>query len=478
MPIAALPSSRERHVANRFSYGWTPELSRQIKKAGGSRDWFTKQLKASRIDDSFQSRSFAWWPSLRMTPQQMWAAQQSGEMGMWEVMEDYRRWCLVRRVQAKPQLWEMVAETWENHLHVPAIGEAEAPYRVAYGRGIRQRALGRYADLLNFAITHPAMGAYLSNLNSTASSPSEDLGRELLELHTVGRGVFTENDVKNSARILTGYTGDLWNTWKVGYRPANHYRGTVKVLGFKHKNTASDGRPVVRAYLNYLARHPATARRVARVLAVRFVSDSPPASLITKLAKVYRANDTAIRPVLKALFESKAFAAAIDRKVRTPEEDVVATYRALGYRISASTGQDSAARSIVWQAADIGLAPFTWPRPDGRPDQGAAWASTSRMLASFDVHYTMAGGWWPSKGFTRPVGTAWLPASRVRFDQLVEHLSRTLTGRRAPSWLVTACGQAVKCAPNEMIDANHPMVRWYLPRLLTTVLDQPAHMTR
>ncbi|CAM3541417.1 DUF1800 domain-containing protein [Nocardioides dubius] len=478
MPIAALPSRRERHVANRFSYGWTPQLSRQIKARGGSAKWFARQLQVGRLDDSFQAASFRWWPTLRMTPEQMWRAQQRGDIGMWEVMEDYRRWCLVRRVQAVPQVLEVMTELWENHLHVPAIGEAEAPYRVSYGRGIRQRALGRYADLLNYAITHPAMGAYLNNLNSTASSPSEDLGRELLELHTVGRGVFTETDVKNSARILTGYTGDLWDTWKVGYKPGNHYRGKVKVLGFTHKNTAGDGRPVVRAYLNYLARHPATARRVARLLAVRFVSDRPPAALITKLAKVYRKHDTAIKPVLKALFESKAFAAAVDSKVRTPEEDVVATYRVLGYRIHATTGSDSAAEAIVWQAGDLGLAPFTWPRPDGRPDRGDAWTSTSRMLASFDLHYTMSGGWWPSKGFSRTTGTAWLPASKVRFDVLVDHLSRTLTGRRAPSWLVTACAQAVKCQPGETITADHPVIRWYLPRLLTTVLDQPAHMTR
>lgn len=478
MPLAALPSTRERHVANRFSYGWTPQLSRQIAARGGPRPWFLRQLKVGRLDDSVHDDSFRWFPSLRMTPEQMWRSQQRGDVGMWEVMEDYRRWCLVRRVQAGPQVLEVVTELWENHLHVPAIGEAEAPYRVAYGRGIRQRALGRYADLLRFAVTHPAMGAYLNNLNSTAAAPSEDLGRELLELHTVGRGKFTETDVKNSSRILTGYTGDLWNTWKVGYRPANHYRGKVKVLGFKHKNGAGDGRPVVRAYLDYLARHPATARRVARLLAVRFVSDNPPAALITKLAKVYRANDTAIKPVLKALFESKAFAASVDRKVRTPEEDVVATYRALGYRIKATIADDSAARSIVWQAADVGLAPFTWPRPDGRPDRADAWTSTSRMLASFDLHYTMSGGWWPSKGFSRIEGAGWLPAKQVRFDVLVEHLSRSLTGRRAPSWLVTACAQATRCQPGELIDANHQVIRWHLPRLLTTVLDQPAHMTR
>ncbi|NHA00122.1 DUF1800 domain-containing protein [Nocardioides sp. W3-2-3] len=69
--------------------------------------------------------------------------------------------------------------------------------------------------------------------------------------------------MKASARILTGYRVDSWRTWAVSYDPGQHWTGPVKVMGFSHANSAPDGRPVVAAYLKYLAHHPLTARRVA-----------------------------------------------------------------------------------------------------------------------------------------------------------------------------------------------------------------------
>lgn len=472
-----LPSAFERHMGNRFGYGWTPSLGAQMRRAGGPATWFERQL-GSAYDDGWYTTTRAWWPSLGKTSGQLWKDHVSGGRALWQVMVDYGAWTMVRRIHGQRQVLEAMTELWEDLLHVPAVGDGESLFRTAYGAGIRQRALGTFEDLLRFAITHPAMGVYLNNATSRGGAPNEDLARELLECHTVGRGGFTESDVKNAARALTGYRVDVWNTWRVHYDLLSHALGTVRVVGFRDANLLPDGRPVVRRMLRHLARHPRTARRIAMLLARRFVSDNPSAALVDRLARVYLANGTAIKPVLRALVASAEFRGSAGRKVRTPDQDVVASHRALGVRVTRPTAATSAAYSIVWQAEVAGLRPFAWPRPDGRPDTAADWSSTARMLASFDMHWGLAGGWWPRGDVSYRTAASWLPEDSLRFDALVDHLARTVLGRRSTALLLQACCEATGLPPGETITSTHRLVRWEMPRLLACLLDQPAHMTR
>lgn len=475
-----LAGTYERHTANRFAYGWTPALGDEIVAAGGVAAWFERQLSGTLVSDTFHTTSSLWWPSINLSATEIWARHVDDVQKLWEATADYQRWTLVRRIHGRRQVLEAMTEFWEHHLHVPCNGEAEGLFRIAYGKGIRARALGTFEELLQFAITHPAMGVYLNNAKSKASAPNEDLGRELLELHTVGRGHFGEQDVVNSARILTGYRVDVWNTWAVAYDPASHWTGAVKVLDFSDPNLLRDGQATTMRYLSYLARHPLTAQRIARKLAVRFVSDNPPQALVDRLASIYLANGTAIKPVLRALVASAEFrsSSVLNAKVRTPEEDVVATYRALGARISAPTRKESAGNNIIWQCESLGLRPYSWPRPDGRPDTAESWTSTSRILASFRQHHGMSGGWWPDVDVTYRSDASWLPQSSIRFDYLVDHLARRITGRRSTSTLLKACCQAVGIGRYQTITRDHAVVKWQMPRLIVTLLDQPAHMTR
>ncbi len=473
-----IPGAATLHALNRFSNGWTPGLHKQIRKAGGFGPWFERQL-AGGYPDTWYTATSAWWLSVNASDATVWKRAQSHVEDLWEADANYQRWAMVRRIGSERQVQEVMAEFWEHHFHVPAVGEV-GPFRTAYGKVIRARALGSFESLLATAILHPAMQTWLSNANSSKEAPNENLGRELLELHTVGRGTYSENDVKNSARILTGYTVGIWTDWKFSYDPSAHWTGPIQVMGFRHANAATDGRAAVRAYLSYLAHHPRTAERIARKLAVRFVSDNPSAALVRRLAAIYLANRTQIKPVLRAIVASTEFKQARGNKVRTPSEDVVATYRALGVSLAPPrTGSDrSAANQMLWAAEALGMTPFGWPRPDGRPDDGASWSSTSRFLASLDVHYSMSGAWWPTEqiGYRRPA--AWLPQKSVRFDLLVDHLSRRLLGRPSTAVLLTAACQAANCRPATVITASHDLVRWNLPRLLTVFLDSPSHMTR
>ena len=248
-------------------------------------------------------------------------------------MANYARWCLLRRIYSQRQVLESLTEFWEHHLYVPIHDDGVFPYRAQYGKLLREHALGRFDQMLMAAVTHPSMGIALDNAASTKRGVNENLGRELLELHTLGQGNYSEDDVKNSARILTGYRVDMWRTWDAYYDENSHATGAVKVLDFEHPNADPDGRAVTEAYLKYLARHQLTARRIARKLAVRFVCDDPSKALVDRLAKVYLDNDTAIKPVLMALVDSEEFKRSVGVKVRTPTDDVVATYRVLGAKI-------------------------------------------------------------------------------------------------------------------------------------------------
>jgi uncharacterized protein (DUF1800 family) len=372
----------------------------------------------------------------------------------------------------------MMAEFWENHLNVPVNGDAQFTYRASYGDLIRKHALGKYSDLLAKAITHPAMLIYLDQATSTKSHPNENLGRELLECHTVGRGHYTEDHVKASARILTGYTVDMWDTWQALYNPEEHWRGNVRVMGFRDANQKKDGRDLTRRYLKYLAKHPATARRIAWKLAVKFVKDKPSATLVSKLAKVYLKHDTEIAPVLRALVASREFQRSAGAKVRDPGEDIVATYRLLGVRLDAPKSYDAGVNAMLWQAGTLGITPLAWPRPDGQPLDNSSWSSPARLMASLDMHYTLSGGWWPREHthYIQPVDR--LPAKQVRFDRLVDDLSRRILHRPASDRLLKACCMATAAKPSELIDENHGVVLWLMPRLLTTVLDSPEFMSR
>jgi uncharacterized protein (DUF1800 family) len=421
----------------------------------------------------------SWWVSLDLDAATIWHRDQAEIEPGWIATANYARWCLLRRIYSERQVLEVMTEFWENHLHIPIHDDGVFTYRADYGKVIRTHALGRFDQMLVAAITHPAMGISLDNARSTKKAPNENLGRELLELHTVGKGNHTEDDVKDSAKILTGYRVDMWSaTWRSYYDPDSHWTGPVKVLGFSHPNASSDGRAVTEAYLTYLARHPKTAERIARKLAVRFVSDTPSPALVAQLAQVFLDNDTDIKPVLRALIATAEFKDSAGLKARTPTDDVVATHRVLRTEIARPVSDSSAANAILWQTSNIGQQPFEWARPDGQPGDNRAWSSASRVLASFDTHYAMAGRWWPKQNMTYRDPVAWMPAPSVRFDELVDHLCKQLLGKAAPQRLLTAATQATGVAARTTITANHAIMKWQFPLLVATLLDTPDHMHR
>ena len=460
----------------------TPALLQEMSGYPTVQAWLDAQLAPATISDLAGDALEGWWPRLAWDAPTMWAHEQAMAGEAWTAMADYQRWCLLRRMRSRRQLLESVTEFFENHLHVPVHDDGVFGFRADYGRTIRAHALGRFDQMLVAAITHPAMGISLDNANSTKNAPNENLGRELLELHTVGRGNYTEDDVKASARILTGYKVAMWTTWATSYNPAAHWTGPVQVMGFSHPNADADGRPVVAAYLTYLAHHPATAHRLARKLAIRYVSDSPSAALVDHLAQVYLANNTAIVPVLRALVAHPEFIAAKGLKVRNPADDVVATWRALDVQAAPPTGDGS--RSQRGAVADGGAGPGAVRLgPPGRTAGGRR-----RMVVGLEGAGFLRD---PLHAVRRLVadGPDDLPPRRVvgaARSRPVDALRRaggapvpapSSGGPRRPGWSRRAAWPPGS-PRRPRSPSTTPSSEWGMPVLLTTVLDSPEHMSR
>jgi len=293
--------------------------------------------------------------------------------------------------------------------------------------------------------------------------------------------------VLDSARIMTGYTIQ-WDERTPRFReflydPTIHWTGRVRVLGFSHSNSAHNGRPVVDAYLDYLAHHPATARNIAHKLAVRFVSDDPPASLVSRLASTYLAHDTSIVPMLRALFASHEFRASISSKIRRPYEDLIATLRVLGYRILPPSAGTAARRkgpeALYWTSASLQHAPLAWTQPDGYPDTAVAWASAGGLLNRWNMHQGLAGGWWPAKDrIVVPDLPALLPTRLTTYGALVQSLATRLTGQPLPARDAAAVLTFLGRTASAPVLPHDAAVTWDLTRTVALLLDSANHQVR
>ena len=465
------------HLLRRATYGPTPAAVAEMRSLGPVA-WLDRQLDPAGIDDADCAALLTRFPLIELPIAELRSRVKAGTQRYgWDTMLQLGFAATARAVWSERQLFEMMVDFWSNHLNVTNPSAEVWDNRHDYDRTvIRPYALGRFADLLKASARHPAMLTYLDNRYSTRSAPNENYGRELLELHTVGLG-YTESDVRNAARLLTGLTVD-WDTGGYKYSLNAHATGPVKVLGFRHANpTAAGGEAAALALLDHLALHPATARHIARKLAVRFVADNPPASLVTRLATVYLDQGSAIKPVLRALFTSAEFKASVGAKVRTPYEDIVATVRAVGYGPDA-TGT-AGIESLYWLIGSLGHAPMSWAPPNGYPDVATAWTSPGGMLARWNAHLNIVAGYRP-KELQRPpdLAAALIGELPATYGGLIDALARRLFGRSLPAPHVSALAAFFGKTPGTALKPSESAVGWRLPQLVALLLDSPYFAVR
>ncbi len=473
---APVATARERLYLNRLGTGFTPRSLAQLRALGGPEAWLAAQLSPGTVPESPKVGAIdSWFSDQRLSPAEKHATSAGTGKKAWQYGNDLGNWTILRRVYSERAVLERMVDFWSSVMHIPIGHDRAWVYRFDYDATLREHAVGRFEDILTACSLHPAMRVYLDNYRSVRNKPNENQGRELLELHSVGRGAgYSEAMVKASAILLSGYTVDWGKTFEPRYDTGAHTTGPVQVLGFSHANGSSDGQAATAAYLTYLAHHPATAKYLMTKLTRFFVSDSPSDGLVNRLAAVYLDSGTDMAVVLKALATSPEFLSSEGLKVRTPVDDLVATARALQVDVQAAKSNRSWANAANYLHGADRL--FSWPRPDGPPITGRPWSSASRLFASYDMHRMQAGGWYPDDAVYREYGS-WLPVASLRFDAYVDHLCRTWLGRASDARLLKAACQAVDARPETTINAKHPVARWMFPQLCTALLDTPDHMT-
>jgi uncharacterized protein (DUF1800 family) len=317
---------------------------------------------------------------------------------------------LTRDIYSNAQLQQVMTDFWLNHFNVYLRkNEATPYYLVSYERDvIRPRALGKFEDLLEATAHSPAMLQYLDNASSTGpDSPAaqkaklaaarqpankhkapeglnENYARELMELQTVGvNGGYTQADVIQAARILTGWTVDRpQRGGGFKFDPNRHEPGDKKVLGKKFKD---GGEREGRDLLHMLATRPATAQFISRKLAIRFVSDDPPKPLVDRMAKSYMSSGGDISAVLKTMFKSPEFwqPALYRAKVKTPIEFVVSAARASNVDLANMQPITNALR-------EMGMPLYGAIPPTGYKWEASDWVSTGALVNRMNFALSLA----------------------------------------------------------------------------------------
>lgn len=407
----------------REKYEIPPNIRQKVQKARADRDAAMGNKSAAEPGERFEQmdargrreereammKQFPELAKLEGTPQKVIAELQAGKV--------------LRAVFAQRQLDEVMADFWFNHFNVYAR-KGPVEFMIGdYERAIRERAYGKFEDLLVAVARSPAMLFYLDNWQSTdpdfsprdlyrprvanrrvpgrrpnppqtrARGINENYARELMELHTLGvDGGYSQEDVVDVAKALTGWTilgegpgGPRRNKEsRFAFAEPAHVKGDKKVLGVKIRN---GGEKEGLAILHLLATHPSTARFISRKLVRRFVADQPVEALVDRAAAEFRRTDGDVREVLRTILLSNEFLGNTYRaaKVKTPFEFVVSAIRASGAEVRNP-------QPLSAKISAMGMPLYLQQAPTGYKDTADEWISTTSLLERMNFALDLAGG--------------------------------------------------------------------------------------
>ncbi|HXD73291.1 MAG TPA: DUF1800 domain-containing protein [Vicinamibacterales bacterium] len=443
--FVSLPSDPRAisHVLERTSFGLRPGDVERVQAQGLER-YIEEQLHPERLSDAGLDARLSDFDTLRMSSRDIaqqfempledarkaaGAAAGDGKPSPEQrraatVVQELQEQKVLRAIYSGRQLQEVLVDFWFNHFNVDARKGASRFLLTSYERDvIRPHVFGRFRDLLEATAKSPAMLFYLDNWQSVdpngvhvdaprghfvrgpfgqpvfvqpplraprqnANAPkglNENYGRELMELHTLGvDGGYTQQDVTEVARAFTGWTIERPRqdgTFK--FDPRLHDDGRKLVLGHViNAGGMNDGEQV----LDLLARHPSTARFIATKLVRHFVSDTPPPSLVDRVAARFRETDGDLREVMRTLLLSPEFLSpdVYRQKIKTPFEFVVSAVRATGAEVHD-------ARPLVNQIAQLGEPLYQCQPPTGYKDTADAWVNTGALVGRMNFGLALAG---------------------------------------------------------------------------------------
>lgn len=253
----------------------------------------------------------------------------------------YKKWWTGVMINQDRSIREKMTFLWVDKFGNEAneVGNGNWVYR--QHNTIRQNCLGNYKQMVRNITLDIAMLRYLNGYLNTASAPDENYARELQELFTVGKGPdskYTEEDVKEAAKVLTGWQVNV-NTYQVFFNPTRHSSASKTFSSF-YNNTVIPGRTGATAgdleltdLLNMIFAQNEVAKYIVRKFYRWFVyyeiDAATEANVITPLADIFRSNNYEIKPVLSALFKSEHFYDVLNQGciIKTPVDIVAGSMR-------------------------------------------------------------------------------------------------------------------------------------------------------
>lgn len=302
---------------------------------------------------------------------------------------------LLRRADGTDGFRERLVQFWSDHFTAVGRGAAWHFGAIPYAEeAIRPHLAGRFSDMLRAAVTHPLMLRYLDQATSVGPDSvnalnsrrlgglNENLARELLELHTLGAdGPYTQRDVQELARLLTGLSFDLTNGFR--FRPGHAQPGPETVLGHSYGGAGRARLEDIHALLDDLAVHPATAAHLCRKLAIHFISDRPDPRLIEAMTARYRETGGALTEVYAAMLAHPSAWDVTMGNVKQPIDFIGSALRAL------DPGAALTGHARPREMNDLFLTPLrlmgqAWGQPlgpDGWPEADEDWITPQRLAA-------------------------------------------------------------------------------------------------
>lgn len=359
---------------NRLTFGPRPGQVEAVRKQG-LQNWFTQQMNPDAIDDSNVENRLGDYLTLDMTLSEL--VSQRGAQEARAILE-LDSATVMRSVYSPRELHEVMVNFWSEHFSIWHQKELDKVLKTADDRDvIRKHTFSPYRQLLGASAKSPAMLIYLDNAESNRKHPNENYARELMELHTITIGHYSEDDVKEVARCLTGWTIQGQrdpNPGEFKFDPRIHDDGAKTVLGktIPAGGGIQDGETV----LDMLAADPGTAELIANKLAQRFIADTPPGSAVGAGKAAFLATKGDTRAVLTAILQTQEFRSA-PPKFKRPYEYLVSLFRALDVQI------DRLQPGVLAILRNMGHLPFDWITPDGYSDYAANWEGN--MLARWNL---------------------------------------------------------------------------------------------
>lgn len=357
-----------RHLLNRTSF------AANVEDVNG----FAQLTREQAVD-----RLLGWTKHPRLTPPPQWVAEpivsprrvrmmseEERKLFQREQFEkgvELRAWWLAEMLTTASPFTEKMTLFWHNHF-VSSQQKVRSP-QLMYRQNLllHQYALGNFGEFLHAVSKDPAMVIYLDSASNRKAQPNENFAREVMELFTLGEGNYAERDIKEAARAFTGWSVDP-ESGEFLFRRFQHDDGVKTVLG---RSGDFDGDAV----LDILLAQPQTAEFIVAKLWREFVSPTPDAREVKRIARVFADSRYEIKAALRALLTSDAFYAPQNRGllIKSPVDLVIGTLR----QFSFTTGEPT---PFAFTTAQLGQNLFAPPNVKGWPG-GEAWINSTTLLA-------------------------------------------------------------------------------------------------